>query len=90
MDRQIQNGIQMSYGYMWWLIDNYQQREEYRGAYSAIGYGGQYISVFPQLDLVIAHKTKMGLFRLLGLAKDGDRHYWEIVHKIIDARQASS
>ena len=84
------NGIQMSYGYMWWLIDNYQQREEYRGAYSAIGYGGQYISVFPQLDLVIAHKTKMGLFRLLGLAKDGDRHYWEIVHKIIDARQASS
>jgi CubicO group peptidase (beta-lactamase class C family) len=80
------NGIHMSYGYMWWLLDNYQGKKEYKGAYSAIGYGGQYITVFPELDLVIAHKTKLGLFKLIGVAKDGDAHYWDIVHKIVDAK----
>ena len=80
------NGIHMSYGYMWWLFDNYQGKKEYKGAYSAIGYGGQYITVFPELDIVIAHKTNLGLFRLLGIAKDGDAHYWDIVHKIVDAK----
>ncbi len=62
------NGIHMSYGYMWWLFDNYQNKPEYKDAYSAIGYGGQYITIFPKLDIVIAHKTKLGLFRLLGIA----------------------
>ena len=80
------SGIHMSYGYMWWLIDNYQQKEAYKGAYSAIGYGGQYITIFPALEIVIAHKTQLGLFRLLGIAKDGDAHYWDIVHKIVDAK----
>ncbi len=79
------NDLHMSYGYMWWLFDNYQGKAAYLDAYSAIGYGGQYITVFPRLDLVIAHKTKLGLFRLLGIAKDGDAHYWDIVHQIVDA-----
>jgi CubicO group peptidase (beta-lactamase class C family) len=79
--------IQMSYGYMWWLIDNYQNKKEYRGAYSAIGYGGQYITVFPEIEVVIAHKTKLGFFQWIGMAKDGDAHYWDIVHRIIDAKQ---
>lgn len=79
------NDLHMSYGYMWWLIDNYQGKEVYLDGYSAIDYGGQYITVFPRLELVIAHKTKLGLFRLLGLAKDGDAHYWDIVHQVVDA-----
>lgn len=78
--------IQMSYGYMWWLLDHYKGKEVYEDAYSAIGYGGQFITVFPALDLVIAHKTKLGLFQLLGIAKDGDAHYWDIVHKIVEAK----
>ena len=76
--------IHMSYGYMWWLFDKYKDKPEYQGAYTAIGYGGQYITVFPSIQLVIAHKTKLGLFRLLGLKKDGDSHYWEIMHLIMD------
>ena len=80
------NSIHMSYGYMWWLFDNYQGKPEYSDAYSAIGYGGQYITVFPSIDLVIAHKTKLGLFRLIGLSKDGDAHYWDIVHRIVESR----
>lgn len=78
-------GIEMAYGYMWWLFDNYKNKPEYRGAYSAMGYGGQYITVFPEIELVIAHKTKLGLWRLLGWKADGDRYYWDIVHKIIDS-----
>jgi len=81
------NGIQMSYGYMWWLIDQYQDKEAYQGAYSAIGYGGQYITVFPKLELVIAHKTKLNLFNFVGIKKDGDAHYWDIVHQIIAAKR---
>ncbi len=79
------DGIHMSYGYMWWLLDNFQAKPEYEDAFSAIGYGGQYITVFPKLNMVIAHKTKLGLFNYIGLKKDGDRHYWDIVHKIVDA-----
>ena len=81
------DGVHMSYGYMWWLIDNYQNKPAYEGAYSAIGYGGQYITVFPELEIVIAHKTKLGLFQLLGMAKDGDAHYWDIVHRVVEAVQ---
>lgn len=78
-------GIEMSYGYMWWLFENYKELPEYKGAYTAIGYGGQYITIFPEIDVVVVHKTKLGLFRLLGLKEDGGWHYWEILHKIIES-----
>ena len=42
---------------MWWLyIDS--DFELLEGAYTAAGAWGQYITVIPKLDLVIAHKTK--------------------------------
>ena len=43
------------YGYMWWLYDT--DIPELKGAYTANGSGGQYITVIPELDMVIAHKT---------------------------------
>lgn len=78
-------GIEMSYGYMWWLFENYEDKLAYKNAYTAMGYGGQYITVFPEIEVVIVHKTKLGLLRLLGLREDGGYHYWEIMHKIIAA-----
>ena len=78
-------GIEMSYGYMWWLFENYKELPAYKGAYTAMGYGGQYITIFPEIDVVVVHKTKLGLFRLLGLKEDGGWHYWEILHKIIES-----
>jgi len=78
-------GIEMSYGYMWWLFENYNQKPEYKGAYSAMGYGGQYITVFPAIEVVVVHKTRLGLLRLLGIRKDGGWEYWEILHKIINS-----
>ena len=42
------------YGYLWWIPD-------YEGAYLAYGYGGQYIAVIPQFNLVIgSHSSDNG------------------------------
>ena len=45
------------YGYMWWVWDGPKAVGPYKGAYTARGAYGQYITVFPALDMVIAHKT---------------------------------
>ena len=45
------------YGYLWWVFDNPDLPEVYRGAYTGLGAVGQHILVMPALDLVVAHKT---------------------------------
>lgn len=44
------------YGYMWWLF-KVDDNPVFKGAYTARGSMGQYITVIPELDMVIAHKT---------------------------------
>ena len=46
------------YGYLWWIWDEPYNKGVYEGAYSASGAFGQFITVFPKLDLVVAFKTK--------------------------------
>ena len=78
----------MSYGYMWWLIDEFQNKEVYQGAYTAIGYGGQFITVFPTLKMVVAHKTKLNLLTMLGITYKAteDPVYYNIIEQLINAR----
>lgn len=45
------------YGYLWWVFDGQAAKGPYKGAYTAIGALGQFITVIPKLDLVIAHKV---------------------------------
>lgn len=45
------------YGYLWWVWDGPFATGPYRGAYSACGSYGQYITVLPALNVVVAHKT---------------------------------
>ncbi len=45
------------YGYMWWVYDGPAAVGPFAGAYQALGAVGQWITVLPALDLVIAHKT---------------------------------
>ncbi|MGH9346440.1 MAG: serine hydrolase domain-containing protein [Vicinamibacterales bacterium] len=45
------------YGYLWWVFDGDRARGPYEGAYTGMGAGGQFITVVPKLDLVVAHKT---------------------------------
>ena len=78
----------MSYGYMWWLMDSFMDNPAYEGAYTAIGYGGQYITVIPKEKLVIAHKTKLKLLTQLGITYKGtdDKVYWKMVDLLVNAR----
>lgn len=46
------------YGYLWWIWDTPYNKDYYEGAYSATGAFGQFITVLPKLDLVVAFKTK--------------------------------
>ena len=45
------------YGYMWWVWDGPFATGPYQGAYTARGSYGQYITILPALDMVVAHKT---------------------------------
>jgi CubicO group peptidase (beta-lactamase class C family) len=45
------------YGYMWWIWDGAKAVGPFKGAYSAVGAVGQWITVFPALQMVVAHKT---------------------------------
>ena len=53
---RLRNG-EFGYGYMWWVWDGPAVPEALQGAYSARGAYGQYITVIPKLDLVVALKT---------------------------------
>jgi CubicO group peptidase (beta-lactamase class C family) len=48
------------YGCMWWIWDGNACRDAFKGAYTAMGAYGQFITVLPALDMVIAHKTSTG------------------------------
>ena len=48
------------YGYLWWVWDGEVAKGSFEGAYTGRGAIGQYITVLPRLDLVIAHKTRPG------------------------------
>lgn len=49
----------MRYAKLWWVFDDPRSRESapLQGAYSAMGAYGQYITVIPKLDMVVAHKV---------------------------------
>lgn len=50
------SNFNFGYGYMWWLWKNTND-ERLENGYSALGAIGQSITVFPNIDLVIAYKT---------------------------------
>jgi CubicO group peptidase (beta-lactamase class C family) len=48
----------LAYGNLWWILDGPPFRgTPLEGAYTASGAYGQFITVVPRLDLVVAHKT---------------------------------
>ena len=48
---------EFGFGYMWWVWDGEQLTCPFEGAYTARGAYGQYITVLPKLNMVVAHKT---------------------------------
>jgi len=55
--RSLGDGNRWGYGYMWWVWDAPNSPGPFQGAYTGKGAGGQFITVLPQLDMVVAHKT---------------------------------
>jgi CubicO group peptidase (beta-lactamase class C family) len=71
----------MGYGYLWWVWDGPEAKGAYEGAYTGRGAVGQYITVLPRLDMVIAHKTVPGGGRSVGWPA-----YRQIIQAVVDAR----
>jgi CubicO group peptidase (beta-lactamase class C family) len=74
-------GGRFGYGFLWWVFDGPTATGGYAGGYTAIGAVGQYITVLPALDLVIAHKTKPGEGRSVSRVD-----YLRFVDRVIAAR----
>lgn len=50
----------VGFGMMWWVWDGPAAAGAFEGAYTAAGAYGQFITVLPALDMVVAHKTAVG------------------------------
>jgi CubicO group peptidase (beta-lactamase class C family) len=50
-------GEPFGYGYLWWVWAGPAPTGPYQGAYTSMGSYGQYITVLPALDMVVAHKS---------------------------------
>lgn len=80
--------FQFSYSHMWWLFENLKNNPNIKGAYTARGYGGQYITVIPKQNMVIAHKTKLDMLYYVGLgSKTSENQYFNIIDKILNAEK---
>ena len=73
------------YGYMWWVASHGKHLPGVRlpdGAYTARGFGGHYILVVPQFDLVIVHRVNTDKRGIVVSPKQ----FGELVKLILDAR----
>jgi CubicO group peptidase (beta-lactamase class C family) len=75
----------VGYGHLWWVFDGPWAQGPYEGAFTGMGAGGQYITVLPKLDLVVAHKTNLA--RTQNKSVSG-RQYFELLDKLVAARLA--
>lgn len=75
---------EFSYSYMWWCFDELNGNSVYEGSYTASGYGGQWITVIPKMNMVIAHKTKFGR---VNPKYTRSTKYWQIVDMLVSAKE---
>jgi len=73
----------LGYGYLWWIFDGPEATGAYDGAYTGIGAGGQYITVIPKLDMVVAHKTNRGRSR----GSTSRNQYLTLLDMIIESKK---
>ncbi len=73
------------YGYMWWVWDGEHATGPWEGAYTGVGAVGQYITVLPALDMVVAHKTVPGQGRSVAHPE-----FWELLDLVVAAHDAGT
>jgi CubicO group peptidase (beta-lactamase class C family) len=70
------------YGRLWWIWDAPGGSDDpLGGAFTAWGVGGQYITVIPKLDMVVAHKTDTANRKAVSA-----RQYDVLLHMIVAAK----
>lgn len=75
----------LGYGYMWWVYDGPRAVGPFEGAYTALGAWGQLITVYPAIDVVVAHKTH----NVYGRRTSGDSRE-RILGLLLEARGVES
>jgi CubicO group peptidase (beta-lactamase class C family) len=76
------NYFSFGYGYLWWIWNAPNEKEAFQSGYSATGAFGQFITVLPKLDLVIAHKTNYDDYR----RSTPTEIYLKILDKLVEAK----
>lgn len=82
----ISSPLQQSYGYMWWLFERFYDNPDFKGAYTASGAGGQFITVIPKRNVVIVHKTTMDILTQIGFSDRSSTpnwRYWWILRNLM-------
>jgi len=84
--RTKKSSVQFSYAYMWWIFEEFYDNPDFEGAYTATGWGGQFITVIPKLNMVVAHKTKVDVLTLIGWARHNvpDPLYYHLLNKFVN------
>lgn len=83
--------LQESYGYMWWLFERFYDNPDFEGAYNASGFGGQFITVIPKRNIVVAHKTRLDFLTYAGLSERSSTpswRYWWILRNLMLNRKS--
>lgn len=76
------NYLNFGYGYLWWIWDAPYNAGVFEGAYSATGAYGQFITVIPKLDMVVAHKTNYDDYQ----RSTSTEKYLQIINKLVSAK----
>jgi hypothetical protein len=76
------------YGVLWWAWDAPKYPSDfmtgpYQGAFSAMGAGGQYITVFPFNDIIVAHKVNIDQDESRSVS---GQTYMTILDMVLDAK----
>jgi CubicO group peptidase (beta-lactamase class C family) len=71
----------MGYGYLWWVWDSRWAKGPYQGAYTAHGFNGQFLTVMPALDLVVAFETPQGSVNRITLSE-----YLRLLEALVNSR----
>ena len=50
------------YGFQWWVWEDTDPASPFSGAYTYIGQYGQYLTVLPKMDMVVAHQVYAGWY----------------------------
>ena len=84
VSRTDDRGLLKGYSYMWWLYSDSDQ-ELLEGAYTATGAYGQFITIIPKMDIVIAHKTKSAYER-----RTSKKDYDTFILKLVESGISNS